>query len=195
MILGLTGGSGCGKTEACSVLKEYGAAVINADQVAREIVQPGFPALKELTEEFGPAVLKEDGELNRRKLGDLVFSDPDKRKKLNAITHPHITRRILAYIEESRDHWLIVIDAPVLFESGIDKICDHTAAVIADNPTRLARIMERDGLTQAQAQARIGAQISNEEYAARVDFVNENNEGKETLRNNIIELIKRLKGE
>jgi dephospho-CoA kinase len=195
IILGLTGGSGCGKTEACVILKEFGAAIINADQVAREAVKAGSPGLHEILEEFGAEILTESGELNRRKLGDIVFSNPQQLEKLNKITHPHITKLILEQISANCGNWLLVLDAPVLFESGLEDICTYTAAVCASDDVRLARIMERDGLTREQAQARIGAQKSCQEYAKKVDFIIENNGGKDILRQQIIRLIKKLKGE
>ena len=195
IILGLTGGSGCGKTEACRVFEEYGAAVINADQAARDAVRIGSPALYALAEEFGADILLDSGELNRRKLGDIVFSDPQKLSRLNAITHPFITELILKQIENNKEKWLIILDAPVLFESGLEKICDYTAAVCADDGIRLERIMIRDGITKEQAAARIRAQKSCSEYAAQVDAVILNNGGKEALRQEIVRLILKLKGE
>ena len=174
VILGVTGGSGCGKSAFCRKLKGLGAYVIDADVVARQVLEEGKPALAEIKAEFGEEYLNSDGTLNRKKLGELVFSNPDKLKKLNEITHKYITEEINKELKEKEDG-LRVIDAALLFESGLDKICGRTLCVLASREVRAERIMERDAISQLAAYARIDAQQNDEFYKKRADDIIENN--------------------
>ena len=124
IVLGITGGSGCGKTAVCEHLMDLGIDVIDTDKVARMIVSPKMPALFEIEDEFGSAYLNEDGTLNRKKLGELVFSDPDKLLALNKITHKYITQYVLEYIKNCEND-MVAIDGAVLLESEIATICDY----------------------------------------------------------------------
>lgn len=173
VILGVTGGSGCGKSAFCRELSRLGAYVIDADVVARQIVEKGMPALMEIKEEFGEEYLLPDGTLNRKKLGEFVFFNPLKLEKLNEITHKYITEEINKKLKE-KEYGLRIIDAALLFESGLDKICDHTASVLASRDVRAARIMERDDISQIAAYSRIDAQQNDEFYKKRADDVIEN---------------------
>jgi dephospho-CoA kinase len=189
VVLGVTGGSGTGKTTVSSMFAEYGAYVIDADIAARAVVEKGNPALAEIKKEFGSAIINSDGTLNRRALGDIVFAEPEKLKKLNDITHPYIAD----YIKKRLDQYsggLALIDGAVLIESGIGSMCDYMCAVIAEHDTRMRRICERDKLTQEQAQARISAQKNDSFYIENADFIILNNEYTDALRKNVENILK-----
>ena len=134
-LIGICGGSGTGKTTICNQLASLGAYVIDADRVAREILRP--PVLAQLRRAFGENILLADGSLDRKKLGKLVFNDGEQLKKLNEITHPLITQEILDDIERHREQYdSIVVDAAVLHDAGLDRLCDLTVAVCAPPDTR-----------------------------------------------------------
>lgn len=174
VILGVTGGSGSGKSAFCRELKRLGAYVIDADVVARRVVEKGMPALMEITKEYGEEYLLPDGSLDRKKLGALVFSNPDKLKKLNEITHKYITEEINKELK-SKEDGLFIIDAALLFESRLDKICDRTVCVLADRDVRAERITERDAIDKDAAYARIDAQQNDDFYRKNADDIIENN--------------------
>ncbi len=181
-IWGLTGGSGSGKSTAAKILKELGALVIDADITAREVVRPGMPAYCGIMENFGEEYFLENGELNRKKLGQSVFSDPDKLKLLNSITHPAITDCIKKIIAENKDK-KTVIDAAVLLDcEGIKNLCGKIVVVCAEPQIRINRIMTRDGLTYEAAQQRIKAQKPQEELVKFADIVWHNNGSEQELR-------------
>ena len=169
-MLGLTGGIGCGKSEAARHLRALGAAHIDADAVSRALTAPGGEALPEIRREFGDAVFGPDGALDRRALAEIVFSDPAARHRLEGIIHPLVWARTLRSIAES-DAPVAVLDVPLRFESGMDALCGEVWAMSADAATQIQRVRERDGLTEAQARARIANQMpmaQRNERAARV---------------------------
>ncbi|MBQ8588777.1 MAG: dephospho-CoA kinase [Clostridia bacterium] len=169
MIIGLTGGSGTGKSTACRYFENRGLLVIDSDKIAREICEKGEPCLREIADFFGKEVLDESGRLMRRTLGKIVFSDSKKLEKLNEITHKYIAERIrsVIYRNSERD---IVIDAPLLFEAGLGDICTIRLCVLASKEIRMARIVERDGISQEQALNRISSQKSDEYYISRCEY-------------------------
>ena len=160
MVVGLTGQTGAGKSTVSDYLRENGMAVIDADKVAREVVETGSACIADIALEFGCEYINADGTLNRKKMAKTVFTDKAKLKKLNALMFPYIIRRLCEEIERSRreGEGIIVLDAPTLFESGADRECDYVVSVIADEQSRKERIIRRDGLTQQEAQERISAQ-------------------------------------
>lgn len=172
-ILGLTGPTGAGKSAAAAGMKARGCAVIDADQLARKAVEPGSPALSELAAAFGPDILDETGALNRALLAQRAFVSSEATQRLNRITHPYIIRlteeEIRQYAEKGVP--LIVLDAPLLYESGMDRLCDAVAAVIAPKQTRLERIMRRDGISRESALLRMSAQNKDEFYTDRARYV------------------------
>ena len=190
-IIGVTGGSGSGKSELCRCLAALGAAVLDTDQTAREVVQPGKPALRELAQAFGEQILDSDGTLRRQVLADLVFGEADaeqkacKQAKLNAITHKYIQERTAGWLEEMRlaGQRFCVLDVPLLFESGMDRMCDLTVGVLACVQTRAERIMKRDGLDRVRAENRIAAQPDEAFYRSRCQMLvcNEKNTSREEL--------------
>ncbi len=172
-VLGLTGPTGSGKGEVARVLREKGFFIVDADQLVRQVQRPGQPCLQELVREFSPAILCPDGSLNRKELARIAFADPEKTKRLNAIVHPAVTALTRQMLEQAaRDGYSwAVIDAPLLFESRIDTLCDTTAAVLASPQRRLSRIQTRDGITREQAEIRMNAQPAEEYYRNRADIV------------------------
>ena len=194
MVVGLTGQTGAGKSTVSDYLRENGMAVIDADKVAKEVVETGSACIADIALEFGCEYINADGTLNRKKMAKTVFTDKAKLKKLNALMFPYIIRRLCEEIERSRreGEGIIVLDAPTLFESGADRECDYVVSVIADEQSRKERIIRRDGLTQQEAQERISAQHNEEYYKSRSDEILENNEGVDSLKNRTSALISRL---
>ena len=171
--LGLTGPTGSGKSTAARAALEWGAQVVDADQVARMVVQPGTPCLQELAGEFGSDIVLADGILNRPLLASRAFSSQERTGRLNAITHPWITREVERQIRILAEAGtaVIVLDAPLLYESGEDVLCDAVAVVTAPREIRLHRIMQRDGISREQAEQRISAQQEDKFYTQRADYV------------------------
>ncbi|MGN0802161.1 MAG: dephospho-CoA kinase [Candidatus Faecivicinus sp.] len=167
-ILGLTGGIGCGKSMAAAWLKGLGAAHVDADAISRELTAPGGEALPAIRDRFGDDVFNADGSLDRAALGQIVFESAAHRRALEGIIHPLVQRRVLSEIQEAgeRGERVVVLDVPLLFETGMDVLCDETWAVTAGAETQLIRVMSR-GLTAEQAQARIDSQMSAEERSAK----------------------------
>lgn len=168
-VIGLTGPTGAGKSTVSAILRKRGFFIADGDVIAREVVQPGEPLLQQLAQAFGEDILTE-GVLNRRVLAQKAFSDPEKLQLLNSLMHPVIEERMFREIAEHPD-CPAVIDAAALIESGIDKRCDFLVVVTAPLDVRLERIMARDGLTEADAKVRIGAQHDEEFYTSRADIV------------------------
>ncbi|GAB4181681.1 MAG: dephospho-CoA kinase [Geothermobacteraceae bacterium] len=175
MVLGITGNIASGKSRVAARFGELGAVVVSADQLAREAVEPGTPALAAIVRRFGEAVLQDDGSLDRQKLGGLVFADAEARRKLEMITHPAIARLAEERLRQLRGtKKLVVYEAPLLFEAGAEGRVDRVLVVTADEEVRLARLMARDGLDRRAALQRIRAQLPQEQKAARADYVIDN---------------------
>lgn len=175
--IGLTGGIACGKSAVSTFLNNYtGIPIIDADVIAREVVKPGAEGLKLITSEFGNDILHADGHLNRSKLGNIIFNDQAKRFKLDSIMFPLIyneSRKIFSDLE-AKKHSYIVYDAPLLIEAGSHKAMDFVIVVIAPPEVQVARIQKRNGLTEADARARVNSQWTNEMRVAEADYVIEN---------------------
>lgn len=181
-ILGLTGGSGTGKSAACTAFARLGCGVIDADATYRTLCDTCEPILKEIQNVFGD-VFSTDGKLDRKKLGAIVFADAQKLQQLNAITHPYIRQAargaFAAY--SKRGCLLCIYDAPVLFEGQMETLCDKTCAVLAARNTRIARIVARDAITEEYAALRIDAQKDDAFYRERCDYVVQNDADLDTL--------------
>lgn len=169
MIIGLTGGSGTGKTTASGFFRDRGYLVIDCDKLAREVCLPGRPCLDELVQYFGRDIINSDGTLARRKLGSMVFGDKIKLAKLNEITHKHITAELKAVIDANKNRD-ILIDAPLLFEAGLGDICHKTLCILADREVRIRRIMARDSISFEDAKKRIDSQKNDEYYISNCDY-------------------------
>jgi dephospho-CoA kinase len=175
IVIGLTGGIGSGKSTVSRKLKDLGATVIDADQVARDVVKPGTPALREIVQAFGSGILNDDGTLNRKKLGALVFQDPAARAVLNQITHPWIKEAIFGEVEKYRrqpdSNQIVVVEAALLIEVDLHHGLDQIWVVQVDERVQLERLMNRDGITAAEARQRIASQLPQAEklkFATRV---------------------------
>ncbi|MBR3934683.1 MAG: dephospho-CoA kinase [Clostridia bacterium] len=174
MIVGLTGGTGTGKTSISKIFEKSGYKVINYDLVTRQIYSKGSRCLNEVVETFGKEILTSDGELDRRKLGEIVFSDKNSLDRLNKIVYKYILSLTAGEIEKSKNKKLL-LDAPTLFESGLDKSCDVIVGVVAKKELRLNRVAMRDGLLPERVQERINSQKPDEFYFSNCDYVIENN--------------------
>lgn len=183
-LIGITGGSGCGKSYLSGRLRERGIPVIDCDLVSREIMGKGTPCAKEVCGFFSNEIL-ENGEINRRKLGNIVFADSEKLNKLNEITHKYILESIYNKMEKEESQ-VVCVDGATLIESGIK--CDMMVGVVADKEVRKKRIMERDNLSAEDAELRIGAQKDASFYKENCDFVIDNSLGNV----DIDEFIKRI---
>lgn len=181
-ILGLTGGSGTGKSAACTAFARLGCGVIDADATYRTLCDTCEPMLKEIQNVFGD-VFSTDRKLDRKKLGAIVFADAQKLQQLNAITHPYIRQAardaFAAY--SKRGCLLCIYDAPVLFEGQMETLCDKTCAVLAARNTRIARIVARDAITEEYAALRIDAQKDDAFYRERCDYIVQNDADLDTL--------------
>ncbi len=175
-LIGLTGGIASGKSLVSRQLQGLGAVVIDADRIARDVVQPGRPGWEMIVREFGRSFIDSDGGLDRKALGRLVFNDPRELERLNRITHPLILAEIekLLQIYRSGHEKVVVLDAPLLFETGLDKFVDEVWVVMVDHQTQVKRLMERDRLMEQDAEHRIRLQIPLEEKASRADRVIDN---------------------
>lgn len=176
-ILGLTGPTGAGKSIFSECAKEFGFKVVDCDSVARQAVEKGMPALKRLTEVFGDRILKKNGELDRERLALIAFASPEKTELLNKTVFPFIKELVLEQISGD----LVLLDAPTLFESGIDGICDNTVAVTAPKEVRRARIIARDGISEIAADTRLSAGKPDEFYYKNADIVFHNDENVENF--------------
>ncbi len=172
-VVGLTGPTGAGKSTVSSLLASQGYYVADGDMVAREITAADSPVLSVLAGSFGSDIINSDGSLNRRLLAERAFASPEATAKLNGITHPAITKKIFSGISEAakKGYAVAVIDAAALFESGIAGRCDLVAAVTAPEQIRLARITERDSISEAQVLRRMNAQKSEEYYEQKADII------------------------
>jgi len=191
-VLGLTGGIGSGKSMVAQIFAELGAVVIDADQLAREVVEPGQPALQEIASTFGPDVLLPDGRLDRPKLAGIIFSDPAERAKLDAITHPRIRERMEGQIEARRwGRGVLILDIPLLYENNRTNMVEKVIVVWVDAQTQLQRIRQRDGLSAEAARQRISAQMPLDAKRARADHVIDNTGGRDETQRQV-EAIYRL---
>ncbi len=174
MILGLTGTYGSGKSTVARFLREKGAFVIDADAIAREVVEPGRPAWNDIRREFGESVLGPDGRLDRAVLARIVFQSPERRRLLESIIHPRVRERELALLESHRDHPLVVLDVPLLFENQLEAHCDATCVVTIGETERLRRLAERDNASPEDVRRRLAAQMPQDEKIRRADYVIDN---------------------
>ncbi len=172
-IIGITGGTGAGKSILSAEFKRLGAEVIDADEISRRITKKDGCAFSEVVSCFGRQILDENGEIDRNKLGSIVFADPEKLALLEKITHKHIFSEIEERINSCKDK-VAVLDVPLLFQCDFPIKCDLTVAVIADNDIRIKRIVERDAISRDEASARMKNQLSNDEYKTLADVWFEN---------------------
>jgi dephospho-CoA kinase len=173
MIVGVTGGIGSGKSTVTEMLAEHGAAVIDADAIAREIVEPGTPGLAALVEAFGPSIVRDDGSLNRGALAAIAFADPDATAKLNHIMHPRIAAAARQRIAAAGSQ-VVVYDMPLLFETGQQGLVDHVIVVDVPEELQIRRAVELRGLDRADVERRMQVQLTRADRLAAADTVIDN---------------------
>jgi len=194
-VVGLTGQSGAGKTTVCKVFSEKGFEIINADVIARQVTEKGKPCLNEIKEQFGGYFITPDGELDRKTLASVVFTNKQKLKQLNAITYPYIIYEILQKIKEysAEGKKYILLDAPTLFESRADDFCDLIISITAPESARINRVALRDGLPPERIKERFSSQHSERFFINHSDFIIKNNKSVEVLLEKANEVADKVK--
>lgn len=194
--VGLTGSIAVGKSFVCSVLRELGCHVLDADVSAREVVAKGTPGLTAIVREFGETVLTEEGDLDRKKLGAIVFGDKEKRELLNSIVHPLVIEaqdRWISDVEKTDSDGIAVIDAALMIESGGYKRFDKLIVVWCNSAIQLERLMRRDGLSESDAKKRVAAQMSQDEKKRFADHLIDTSLGFDDTRAQVKDIVTRLK--
>ena len=194
--IGLTGGIGSGKTTAAKRFAALGARVYHADEVSRRALDPCSDCYGKVIAEFGMDVVQDDGEIDRRKLGEIVFADEGKRHALNGIIHPYVVKELLTSAERDLaklPDGIAVFEVPLLFETRMDEQMDANILVTCEDESRVRRVMERDELPREQVLARMRAQMPEEEKRLRADYVLDNNGTHESLLRQVDELYAALK--
>ena len=177
IVAGLTGNIASGKSTVAAFLRRSGALIIDADQIAHDVVAPGQPALEEIRRHFGDDMLTPEGSLNREKLGRMVFEDPDARRRLEAIVHPRVSAEIdrqMVRIAEHHPDAVVIMDIPLLFETGRTEGLTDIIVVDTPEPIQLQRLIQRNGLSPAEAKARMASQMPLKEKVARATMVIDN---------------------
>jgi dephospho-CoA kinase len=195
IIAGLTGGIASGKSTVSAFLEDAGAVIVDADKIARDVVQKDRPAWREIVGAFGRSILLPDGEINRTLLGEIIFNDPDRKQVLNRIVHPRViseTAARLAEIEKNHPGAVVILDVPLLIESGMDTGLSDIIVVYVPEPVQIERLKERDALTQDQALSRIRSQMPIEEKKKRATIVIDNSGSRETTRNISLRVYQKL---
>ncbi len=194
-LIGLTGGIASGKSTVAAILRRLGAAVINADELARDVVQPGTPGWKEIVETFGAEVLQPDHTLDRQKLRKIVFDDPGARKRLEAIIHPRVRALAQQRIQEhaAAGFEIVVYEVPLLFEGNLQDSLRPVILVAADVSNQKMRLKQRDQLAESEAEKHITAQMSLEEKRRLADYVIENDGSYDDLERQVREVLAKIK--
>lgn len=198
IVIGLTGGIGTGKSTVSDYLRKKGCTILDADEISRKMTEAGMPALLIIQNVFGNEVINTDGSLNRHKLGDIVFNDKDKLQKLQQIITTEVVDNInrkLSQLQSENCDNIVVIDAPLLFECGMENIADENWLVITDMSIRIKRVKERDNLSEEQIIARINNQMSQEDKEKISDYILDNSGSLQQLYEQIDEKLERLKDE
>ena len=202
-IIGVTGGTGTGKSTVAEILKEFGGYVIDADAISKENMKKGSDAYNETVGYFGDSILSGNGEIDRKRLADIIFNDDSKRLMLNKITHKFVTKEIYKRIAEYRekasqdncdDLRFIVLDVPIPVEEGFLDVANTIWSVVANNDIRIDRIIKRSGISEAEAVSRISSQMTNSEYESIADVVIVNEYDRDFLRQYVAEELINLFG-
>lgn len=193
-LIGLTGGIGSGKSTVAAMLKEHGFPIVDADRIAREIVEPGQPALQELAAEFGDDILDAGGALDRSLLASRAFVDEEATRTLNEITHPRINERTQELFDEARENGAeaVIYDMPLLIDKGLHTDMDATIVVHTDEHLRIERLTTKRGLDSDDVRRRINAQIDDETRNAAADILIDNNGGEDELRPQITAAVEKI---
>jgi len=194
MIVGLTGGIGSGKSTVARAFGSLGIGWVDADDVAREVVMPGEPALAAISERFGDAVLHADGTLNRAAMRSIVFEEPAERQWLESVTHPRVRERILVHLERlQRQSPYVLLVSPLLFESGQDKLVDCTIVVDVPVNLQLSRTLARDGVSESQVHAILAAQLPRDERLTKANDVIDNSGNHASMMQKVTQLDQRYR--
>lgn len=193
-ILGITGGISTGKSSVVAVFKELGYPIVDADIVARQVVEPQTPGLNAIVEVFGNEIITEDGHLNRKKLGSIIFQSDEKRQQLNQLLNPFIRSEIVAQIEEKKKQAsLVIVDIPLLFEGHYEQYMTQVAVVYIPEVLQLQRLMKRDHLNEEDALKRIHSQLDIEEKKKRADIIFDNQGTQEKTREQVMAWLSKFK--
>lgn len=184
-IIGVTGGIGSGKSTVSKILASFGAKIIDADVLARQITQKGQMALEEIVNCFGETILDSEGNLDRKMLSKIVFKDKQKLDALNRITHKYVAEKIIENLKKINNNEIAVVDAPIPIEHGFIDVVDEIWAVVAHKDVRIKRVMERSNMTYNEVEDRINSQLSDEFYKSISDVVIENNGSIEELEQQV----------
>lgn len=196
IIAGLTGGIASGKSTVSRILGDAGARIIDADKIAREMVKQGTPAYDEILSFFGMTILQPDGEIDRQRLGDLIFNDPEKKARLDAIVHPRVFERsteMIAQIASQAPDAVVIMDIPLLLEAGMQRDLAEVIVVYVPETLQLERLMKRDGIAEKAAMVRIRSQMPIEEKRKRATVVIDNSGNLADSRKQALLVFKRLK--
>ena len=199
MIIGLTGGIASGKSTVAKMFKELGAKIVDADELGHRVILPGKPAWKKVVNLFGPEILKDDLNIDREKLGKIVFNDPEGLKNLNAITHPEIIKLIAKEIKEAKKRSspeekeeILIVDAALIYEAKIDNLMDKVIVVYTEKEEQLRRLGQKSNLSKEEALKRIKSQIPLKEKIKRADYVIDNSNSLDQTRKQVEKVWKKL---
>ena len=192
-VIGITGSSGSGKSTITKILsEELEAKIINADEVVKQMQEKDSEYYRKIVDLFGANILQEDGSLNRKKIAEIIFRDENKKEKLDKLTFKYVVEEIRQQVEKAKEEY-IIIDAPLLIESGLNKICNIVIAVISKKQEQIKRICKRDNIEESIAKLRLEAQRDNEFYKTNADYIVENNGGKiDAIVGRIRKLLQKL---
>lgn len=194
-VVGLTGGIASGKSTASDYIRSLGFEVLDADVYARKVTEKDSAGYHKIIEAFGSDILDENKEIDRKKLGEIIFNNPEERKKLNSISHPEIRRMMNADQDKFVKDNHVFLDIPLLYENGLDKKCDITITVYVTKENQLERLMARNNLTEKEAASRVNSQMSLDEKKNLSDYVFDNNNDKKELYDQIDKFVETLKNQ
>jgi len=194
IVVGLTGGIASGKSTVAAIFREMSIPIIDADQIAKEVVQNGRAAYSKIVETFGKGILQEDLEINRAALGQIIFHNEQERQKLNSIVHPEVRKEMLKQKEQliAEQYQLVVLDIPLLFESKLTYLVDQVVVVYVNELVQLERLQKRNNLSKEDALARIKSQLPLTEKVKMADFVINNNGSIAETKEQVIKLVSKL---
>ncbi len=193
LVSGLTGSIATGKSTVSNMLRELGIPIVDADQIAREVVKPGEVAYEKIVKTFGDAIVQSDGLIDRKKLGAIVFSNDEQRKKLNAIVHPEVRKKMIMQREyyKEQGYKAVILDIPLLFESGLTDYVEKTLVIYVEESTQLKRLMKRDNSTKEEALQRMQSQYPIKDKIKLADAVINNNGSLDETREQLLALLKK----
>lgn len=190
MVIGITGGVGCGKSTVMKLLEEqYQAKVLVADELGHQAMKPGNPVYERVRETFGESILQGDGQIDRKRLANVIYGDDRKREQLNAIVHPYVLNRIRQTLADWREEPLVCLETALLFETGCHTFCDEVWCIVTERQIRIQRLMEVRGYTREKAEAIMNVQLPEEEWIRRSDVCIENNGDLDQLARRLQELL------